>query len=268
MKPLVFTLRSEPVERLDLSALTPARLSDLSSAAIEKLAIGTTQRPLRVGDVFRLRDGDRSVIRFSGGSSRFDRIAMAMESGVIEVDGMVGREAGCGMRGGALTISGAAGDYAASGARGGAIEIGGDCGDFLGAPLVGEMEGINGGVVIVRGRAGHRACDRMRRGLVAVEKGAGEYAGSRMIAGTLVVAGPVGGFPGTMMRRGTIIMPALPEIAPTFLDCGATPLGFTALYATSLAARSPRAARLLRRALRRFGGDTATLGKGELLVPA
>ena len=51
-------------------------------------------------------------------------------------------------------------------AIGGRLEIRGDAGDFLGAPLEGEMEGMTGGLMIVRGKAGHRAGDRLRRGTI------------------------------------------------------------------------------------------------------
>ncbi len=60
--------------------------------------------------------------------------------------------------------------------RGGEIEIAGDAGDLLGGPLAGELAGMAGGVLLVRGRAGARAGDRLRRGLIVVEGGAGDGA--------------------------------------------------------------------------------------------
>ena len=53
----------------------------------------------------------------------------------------------------------------------------GNAGDHLGGPLAGELAGMNGGLIVVRGKAGAYAGDRMRRGLIAVLKGAGDYAG-------------------------------------------------------------------------------------------
>ena len=67
-----------------------------------------------------------------------------------------------------------------------ALEIRGTTGAFLAAPLAGEMAGMRGGLVIVRGHAGERAGDRMRRGTIVIEGEAGAYAGSRMIAGSLL----------------------------------------------------------------------------------
>ena len=89
---------------------------------------------------------------------------------------------------------------------GGGIEISGAAGDFLGGPLAGEMAGMRGGIVVVRGRAGARAGDRMRRGTIVIEGEAGAYPGSRMIAGTLIVGRGAGALPGFLMKRGTIVL--------------------------------------------------------------
>ncbi len=69
------------------------------------------------------------------------------------------------------------------------IEIAGAADDFLGGPFAGEMAGMRGGIVVVRGDVGERVGDRMRRGTIIVEREAGAYAGSRMIAGTLIMRG-------------------------------------------------------------------------------
>ncbi|TIM65138.1 MAG: formylmethanofuran dehydrogenase subunit C, partial [Mesorhizobium sp.] len=97
-------------------------------------------------------------------------------------------------------------------------------------PLAGELAGMNGGVLIVRGKAGAFAADRMRRGLIAVLKGSGDNAGSRMIAGTLVVAGGTGEMPGYLMRRGSILLDRAPKsLSPSFVECGAPESVFAAV---------------------------------------
>ena len=52
MKPFTFTLRQEPSQRVDLSALTPDRLAGKSVAEIEEIEIGVTRVSTKVGDVF------------------------------------------------------------------------------------------------------------------------------------------------------------------------------------------------------------------------
>lgn len=267
MSGLIFTLKSEPSERLDLSPLTPDRLAGLSKAEIEQIEIGTTRHASRVGDVFRVKGRDTENIVFEGGSSRFDCVGRSMSKGSIRVAGSAGSQVGRTMVGGSLSIDGDAGPFAASCMGGGRLEIAGNAGDRLGGPLAGEMAGMRGGVVIVRGRAGVRAADRMRRGLIAVSKGCGDYAGSRMIAGTLVVLGKAGALPGYLMRRGTIMLAKAPsEISPSFAETGTPNLAFAGLMDSYLMQERITERPVLGRAPRRWGGDNAVMGLGEILA--
>ena len=269
MKPLVLTLRGRPDQRLDLSVLVPQRLAGLTEADIEKIELQTTRQRVVVGDAFRLRMGDAKHIRIEASCDRLDRIGEEMIGGEIVVEGDAGARAGRLMKGGRLTVRGSAGPWAASGMKGGAIEIAGDAGDRLGGPLAGEVAGMRGGVVLVHGRVGERAGDRLRRGTIVVEGGAGAYAGSRMIAGTLVVLGRTGPLPGYLMKRGTIVLgDRSEEMSPTFIDCGVHDLVALRLMADFLGGHSVRAGKLVRRPLRRFVGDMATVGKGEIFVRA
>ena len=269
MKPFVFTLRQEPAQRVDLSALAPDRIAGRSAAEIEKIEIGTTKAPIRVGDVFRVDAGDPGVVRFEGGSARFDQVGAKLLPGhSVHVDGDVGAQLGRLAKGGRIVVTGSAGAYAASGNAGALIEIGGNAGDFLAAPLAGELAGMSGGRVIVRGNAGARAGDRLRRGVIVIEGDAGEDLGSRLIAGSIVVLGAAAGRVGYLNRRGTIILAKVREPGPTYVDCGEHILTFAGLFARSLMADSPRAAEILKGKLRRYGGDTAVYGKGEILIPA
>jgi formylmethanofuran dehydrogenase subunit C len=107
----------------------------------------------------------------------------------------------------------------------------------------------------------------MRRGTIVVEGTAGPYPGSRMIAGTLVVAGRAGSLPGYLMKRGTIVLGEGSDLlSPTFVDCGVHDLVAARLMADFIGEHSTRAAKLFRRPLRRFAGDMAVLGKGEVFV--
>ncbi|MCO5064509.1 MAG: formylmethanofuran dehydrogenase subunit C [Rhizobiaceae bacterium] len=266
MSALTFKLKQEPPERLELSPLTPHGLAGMGKAEIEKIGIGTTRFGSRVGDIFRVGKGNAANIVFEGGSARFDGVASGLSDGAIRVVGRVGSQAGRLMQGGTLLVEGDAGPFAASCMAGGRVEILGDAGDRLGAPLAGEMAGMKGGVVIVRGRAGERAGDRMRRGLIAIGKDCGDYAASRMIAGTLVVLGKAGAMPGYLMRRGTIVLGRMPAaMSAGFVETGGGELAFTALLDRHLAAEGI-GVMLLRRAPRRFGGDNAVLGLGEILL--
>jgi formylmethanofuran dehydrogenase subunit C len=265
---LTFTLKSEPSERLDLSALTPQNLAGKEISEIEALPLGLSRRAASVGDIFRVSGSDPLAIVFEGGSHRFDMVAQGMQEGAVRLIGDAGAQAGRAMTGGSLIIEGNAGPHAGSGMRGGRLEIKGNAGDHLGGPLAGELAGMNGGVLIVRGRAGAYAADRMRRGLIAVLKGTGDHAGSRMIAGTLVIAGGTGAMPGYLMRRGSILLDREPTaLSPTFIECGAPDSVFAAVADRYLIAEGFFKKPLLGKTPRKYGGDNAVFGKGELLFP-
>ncbi|MCL6707905.1 formylmethanofuran dehydrogenase subunit C [Pseudomonas sp. R2.Fl] len=268
MTPLTFTLRSEPEERLDLSALTPDRLAGLTPAEIAKLRIGTSRLPATVGDVFKITGTDAADIVFSGGSGRFDLVGAAMTAGRIRVAGDAGARAGRRMAGGLLKIEGKAGVQAGSGMKNGRIEIDGDAGDGVGGPMAGEIHGMSGGLIVVRGKAGHRAGERMRRGVIALLKGCGDHAGLGMIAGTIVATGRVGRYPGHLMKRGSLLFDRRPsELSPTFVDCGRVEIAFPALFDRYLMEERIVGRPLLGPKPFRFGGDTAVLGKGEIMFP-
>lgn len=269
MKPFTFTLRQEPPQRVDLSALTPDRLAGKSLAEIEKIEIGTTRASTKVGDLFTLAEGDLKTTRYEGGSARFDRLGAKLLPGFsIHVEGDVGAELGRLATGGRITVTGAAGVYAASGNAGALIEIKGDAGDMLAGPLAGELAGMSGGRVIVRGKVGARAGDRLRRGILIIEGDAGDDLGSRFIAGTIIALGKTSGRVGYLNKRGSIILAKRPELSSTYVDCGSHVFTFAGLFARSLKADSAAAATFLSGKLRRFGGDTAVYGKGEILTPA
>ena len=267
MSALVLTLKQAPPQRCDLSPLTPDRLA-ATIGRIEDIEIGTTRRSLRVGDIFDVRTGEFEDIRIEGGSERLDDVGRDMSGGSISVAGDLGQLAGRGMRGGSIRVAGSVGRLAGSGMSGGLLEIGGDAGDLVGGPLPGEMRGMTGGIVHIRGNAGDRAGDRMRRGLVAIGGRAGESVASRMIGGTLVCFGPTGPRPGYLMRRGTLILGGAAALTPTFVDSGVHELVALRLLARWLLAEGIEGGSLLAAPLRRFVGDTAVLGKGEIFTPA
>ena len=90
----------------------------------------------------------------------------------------------------------------------------------MGGSLPGNMKGMQGGTVILKGNGGSRLGDNMRRGTILVEGNVADYCGSRMIAGTIAVMGTVGDHVGYGMRRGTLLLWQKPKLSATFADCG------------------------------------------------
>jgi formylmethanofuran dehydrogenase subunit C len=119
----------------------------------------------------------------------------------------------------------------------------------------------------VAGRAGAEAGRRLRRGLIVIGGDAGACCGAEMIAGTIVVAGRTGAFAGAAMRRGSIIaLGGVPRIGATFADGGVHDLIFLRLLARHLAALGLDGVTARLAPLRRWTGDAAVGGTGELLV--
>ena len=269
MSALVFTLRSAPAQRVDAGALNPTLLAGRSPADIAALQLVVGKRTARVDELFALSGDDTADIVFRGDCSQFERIGAGMKAGRVTVEGDAGSYLGQGLLGGNIAVSGSVGAFCATGMKGGRIEVAGDVGESAGGAIPGEMKGMAGGLLLVGGNAGDRLGDRMRRGQILVSGNAGDYCGARMIAGTIAVAGTLGAYPGYGMRRGTLILNALPaRMLPTLVDCGAHRLGFLSLLYASWQGLPGAFGALDAGActVRRYMGDMAVSGRGELLV--
>jgi formylmethanofuran dehydrogenase subunit C len=262
------TLRERPPLPVEVGALNPEALADLSVAELERVPLALGRRSIPLAELFRVegRPGPRLV--FAGDCERLDGIGRGLSSGLIVVEGDAGHETAAGQSSGQVQIVGSVRDHAAMGMRGGLLEIGGHAGAFLGSAPPGERLGLRGGLVTVGGTVGERAGDRMRRGMILVAGNAGAACGARMVAGTIAVAGRLGPLPGLRMRRGTIVAASTSEGVPdTFADTGRADLTIFKLLARRLGAAASWIEPLLTgRPLRRLAGDLAVDGKGEILL--
>jgi formylmethanofuran dehydrogenase subunit C len=269
MRALTLSARVRPEQTVDMSPLSPDRLSGLTAADVGKLHLRCGNRMRRVGDLFRISGNDVGHLRILGSTPRLDRVGAGLRAGVIEVQGSVGAYLGLQMAGGSIRVKGDAGSWAGSGMSGGDVTIGGSAGDFAGAALAGDSEGMSDGAIYIRGDAGDRLGDRQRRGLIVVEGAVGDYCGSRMLAGTIIVLGAAGRYVGAGMRRGTIILGrGARHIGATFNSCGPLKMEILRLLFRQLPQAHGRldALRDLGPLAERFAGDLALGGKGELLV--
>jgi formylmethanofuran dehydrogenase subunit C len=247
---LIAKLRSPLLQHADFSEVLEGDWTSLPTGEI-------SQRPVylecdgrvQLGDLFDVRGEPNGQIRFIGNLEHADRLGAGLREGLVEVQGSVGKEAGMGMAGGTLDISG-------------------DAGERAGAAPLGFKRGMTGGELIVRGSAGTETGAGMRRGVIVIAGAAGKQTGLGMIAGTVVVFGAAGAETGLWSKRGSVV--ALGRITPPV----------TYAYACTC---QPVYLRLLFRRLefkhrlsihrrhhsgfyRRYSGDLAELGKGEILV--
>lgn len=264
-----FRLKAPSTERLDLSALTPDNLSKLASHEIANLKVGMGRTPLAVSEAFDVSGSAGDTVTIDGSGATLDFVGAGMTSGTIRVNGNVGAYVGRRMTGGKIEVHGNAGNFLASGLSGGLVHVKGNAGNNLGGILAGDRFGMIGGIVVVEGNVGARAGDKMRRGTVIVRGKTGEAAGSRMIGGTIWAEGGFGPVPGLMMRRGTLIGSSVERLLPTFIDCGNHDLVMVRVLNRHLKATlgvlAPKPMPLF---VQKIAGDMATIGKGEILLPA
>lgn len=261
------TLRA-PLERaIEADAITPDACAARSAREIAELPVWEGARRLSVGDLFEVR-GERSArVRLEGDCARVDAVGAAMSTGELLVEGNIGRWAGTRMRGGSLRVSGSAGDGAGVEMAGGLIDIAGDAGDRVGASRLGASKGMLGGEIVVRGRVGAEAGARMRRGTI-VCAAAGARAGEGMIAGSVIALGALGDDPGRYNKRGSLVALGGADVPRGYaLDCVYHP-PHLALTLRALHRRFglPIAEAQVHGRYRRFSGDLAELGRGELLI--
>lgn len=207
------------------------------------------------------------------GCDRLRRLGAGWHDGVLRILGHGGDDLAAGMTGGKILVDGDCGDFAATGMGGGQLIIEGNCGDNLAAPMAGEREGMKEGVIVVRGNVGIRAGENLRRGLMIIGGDVGDFCGAFMNAGTIVVAGANGRYPGYGMRRGTLLLldpRAFQQLSPaSFRDSGDHDLPFFRMLERTIIrhAKHIDPARI-QACRRRFCGDFAIAGKGEIFVPS
>lgn len=267
-------LKAQPALRLDLRSINPSALAGLSAHEIEHLPLPCGNACTPLGEWFSVQplQAHGSDLLIEGQLAQVDRIGWQLASGQVRVQGPAGDYLGAAMTGGQLTVHGSVGLLAACEMAGGTLTVNGHVGDFAASTLPGSMDGMRGGQLVVHGDAGARLADRMRRGTVVVHGSVGDFAASRMVAGTVAIAGACGAHPAWGMRRGSLVFATRdarqrPEPSATFVPAVADAAVFWQLLSRDLARHGGAFASLPGRAMRRWLGDLACDGKGELIFP-
>lgn len=269
MSGYTLTLKAPPQARLDLSELTPGALSGKNADGIARIVVGTSKTPATVGDIFSISGSAGDTLTIAGGSDRLDFVGAKLTAGIIRVDGDVGAYAAADMKGGRLDITGSAGLGLGSTMKGGIVHVSGSAGDLVGGVRSGQQYGMQGGSIVVEGNVGERAADRARRGTIIARGRFGKWAGTRMMGGTLWAVGGFGDEPGLQMRRGTLIAPSVSRMLPTFGDGGWHDLTILRILSRDMSERlGTLAPPPLPAKVRKYSGDLAIFGKGELLLTA
>lgn len=158
MTALTFTLKENPVFKLNCSQLTPNKLAGLP---IEKILAITLNINIKVVDFFEVDGDNAEEIIFKKSTSQLDYIGHKMSRGCITIEADCGDFLGANMQGGTIICHGNAQDRVA--------------------------DQIRRGLVLIDGNVGDYCCSRMVAGTVGVFGNAGKYVGFGMKRGTLLL---------------------------------------------------------------------------------
>lgn len=264
---ITLTLRETPTVPLEAECLSPDVLAPLRHEQILALPVFHGKRQKRAGDFFEVEGEASDQLEIRGDTSRVKWIGCGMSRGTIRIAGNAGMHLGARMSGGEIHVAGNASDWAGAEMTGGLIRIGGNAGGQIGAAYRGSLTGMRGGTVVIDGTAGLEVGMRMKRGTIVVRGKVRDFAGLQMKGGTLVLLDGAEIRAGAWMTRGTILSLVPIPLMPTFTyGCDYEPV-FLRMYARhlqSLDVALPLAGS--GGVYRRYSGDTAVPGKGEIFV--
>ena len=263
----ILILKERPHVPLEAEILTPDVIAGRGHDEVRALPVVLGKRQYRLDDFFEVEGAGSEELEIHGDVGRVKWIGRGMTRGRIAIDGNAGMHLGAYMKGGTIDVTGNASDWIGAEMRGGTIHIHGDAGGQIGAAYRGSLAGMNGGMILVDGSAGIEVGMRMKRGIIAVRGRVRDFAGLQMKGGTIVLMGGAELRTGAWMIRGTIISLEPVHLMPTFVYACAYHPVFVRLYAKHLQSVGfsiPYES--MQGAYRRFAGDAAVPGKGEILV--
>jgi formylmethanofuran dehydrogenase subunit C len=250
MSGLLVTLRASLEPAADCAGVLAGAWSRLVAADLARRPVALSGRgPVPLGDLCQLTGDPDGTVRFVGDWRRATRLGAGLTEGAVGIEGDVGDEVGVGMAGGSIEVRGSAGHRA-------------------GAAAPEARRGMTGGELVVHGSVGREAGALMRRGLLVAGGGVGDHAAVGMIAGTIVAFGAVGPTPGLWSKRGSVVALGEVPIPSTYrYACTYQPVHLRLMLARLKAQYGmPVEGRHLAGFYRRYSGDLAELGKGEILA--
>jgi len=276
MRELKLKPRDTPSIPIEAETITPDLFAGKLLSEIEELPVRAGNRTRSLGDHFDVEgetaetaaeqlivvDGDVPWLKYLGAN---------MTCGRIVVEGDAGMHIGAHMSGGEIIVNGSASDWAGAEMSGGLLRIKGDAGDLLGAAYRGSSEGMTGGCIVVEGGTGVEAGSFMRRGMIVVLGDVGPFAGAHMNGGEIFVFGRAARRVGAEMKGngGVIVcLGGIEALLPTFIYDATYRPTFMKIYLREIRDELgiETAERFLDASFRRYRGDMAVGGNGEILV--
>jgi formylmethanofuran dehydrogenase subunit C len=264
---ITLLLKEQPIVPLEAEAIAPDVTVGLTHDAIRALPVFSGKRQCRLDEFFDVEGEASDELEVRGDASRVKWIGRGMTRGRIAIAGNAGMHLGAYMKGGTIEVSGNASDWVGAEMLAGLIRIGGNAGGQVGAAYRGSPSGMKGGTILIGGTAGLEVGMRMRRGVIAIGGLTRDFAGLQMKGGTIFLLGGAELRTGAWMSRGTIVSLAPISLLPTFAFACTYQPPFLPMYTKHLQALGyaipPEAQHGV---YRRYTGDAAVPGKGEILV--
>lgn len=264
---ITLTLKKQPHVPLEAETITPDRMVGQSNESIRALHVHLGKRQCRLDEFFDVDGADSDHLEIHGDASKVKWVGREMSRGRIRVQGNAGMHLGAYMKGGTIEVTGNASDWVGAEMSDGLIRVHGNAGGQIGAAYRGSLKGMKGGTILVGGSAGLEVGMRMRRGVIVIGGPVRDFAGLNMKGGTIVLCQGAELRTGAWMFRGTIVSLAPLPMLPTFSFASTYTPTFLRVYARFLQPLGvslpidPGAG-----AYRRYTGDSALPGKGEIFV--
>ena len=276
MEELRLTPKKMPGIPVEAETISPDAVAGKTLKEVRALTVhvGNTERTL--GDFFRVSGKtaekiSEQLIVVDGEVPDVKYIGSGMTAGQVLVEGCVGMHAGAQMEGGELVVTGSASDWAGAEMKGGLLRIHGDAGNQLGAAYRGSPEGMTGGCIVVGGSVGVEAGAFMRRGMIVIQGDAGSFLGVHMNGGEIFVFGRAARRLGAEAKGNGGFIACMGEVEallPTYVHDTTYRPDFMKLYLRQLRVQLgiAEAGEYLDTSFRRYRGDLAVGGTGEILV--
>jgi formylmethanofuran dehydrogenase subunit C len=261
------TLKEAPPVPLEAELLTPDTVAPLTIEEIRALPVYLGKRQRRVDDFFVVDGEAGEELEIRGDAGRVKWIGRGMTRGHIRLEGNAGMHLGSAMKGGMIEVSGDAGDWLGAEMSGGLIHVRGNAGGQAGAAYRGSLSGMTDGTILIDGSGGLEVGMRMKRGTIVVGGPVRDFAGLQMKGGTIVLRSGAELRTGAWMNRGTILSLKPIPLLPTFSYAATYNPVFLRLFARYMATLGVTIPFDDRHgAYRRYSGDAAVPGRGEILV--
>ncbi|MDB5310928.1 MAG: fhcC [Gemmataceae bacterium] len=264
---ITLTLKEQPTVPLEAEVLSPDVVGGLAAADLRALPVYLGKRQHRLDTFFDVEGAGGDELEIRGDVVKVKWVGRAMTRGRIRIVGDVGMHLGAYMKGGTIEVHGNAGDWVGGEMSGGLVHVRGNVGGQVGAAYRGSPSGMSGGMILVEGAAGIELGMRMRRGMIVVRGRARDFAGLQMKGGSIFLLGGAEIRTGAWMTRGTIVSMVPVRLLPTFsYACEYNPM-FLGIYSKHLQALGFAVpCNAGDGAYRRYTGDSAVPGKGEILI--